>query len=328
MSTQKLISDARRRARAESRETGRSYQAILDEIAHRAGRAGWSAFVLDPAEALPAGNGEEKPATPTFDPDGRQWDEWILGTEQTGRVAAVLGIALVLSTALAPNYVRVDAPYAKETCLGALMLGLGLLVASMWRPGYRTILLGALSWSAPRPMGTKRAVRLIAGMMTRVSLFFLVATSFTEYGPLLMTGARADTIRGYADDVQSHRSIRMEGPRRDTPVASYVAQGDHAQLSIVIADGRLQPRPMRALFMGERLGGQAMSEAMKDNPVVRLAGLVDCTTGRFSLRRVEVAASYDAPAALRKTIRPSSARGAAIDRADVALICHENGAAL
>lgn len=328
MTNQRLISDARRRARAESRETGRPYQTILDEIAHRAGRAGWSAFVLDPAEPVTVDGTDGGPATPTFDPDGRQWDDWILGTEMTGHVPAVLGILLVLAAAFAPNYVRVDAPYAKEGCVVALLLGLGLIVASLWRPGYRTVLLGALSWSAPRPMGRMRAARLVAGMMARVSLFFLVATAFTEFAPLLMTGVRADTLEGYQTDVLSHRTIRLAGPRRDTPVASYAPRGDHARLSIIIADGRLQPRPMRALFVGDRLGGRRMSEALKDSPVLRLAGSVDCASGRFALQRVEAAASYDAPAALTAAVRANGSRGAAIDRADVRLLCHADGEAL
>jgi len=328
MTTQRLISDARRRARAESRETGRPYQTLLDEIAHRAGRSGWSAFVVDPAEPVSVDEGAKEQATPTFDPDGRQWDDWIRSTEMIGHVPALVGVLLVVAAAFAPNYVRVDAPYAKEACVAVLVLGLVLVAIPLWRAGYRTLLLGALSWSAPRPMGVRRAGRLVAGMAARVSLFLIVSTGFTEFGPLLMTGARADTIQGYESDVISHRTIRMQGPRRDTPVASYAALGDHARLSIVVADMRLQPRPMRALFMGDRVGGSRMSEAMKDSPVVRLSGTVDCTTGRFVLKRVEVAASYDAPAALTSPYRSKGGRGAAIDRADVQLLCHAGGASL
>lgn len=328
MTTQRLISDARRRARAESRETGRSYQTILDEIAHRAGRAGWSAFVLDPAEPLPMGAGDEKPAVPRFDPDGRQWDDWILGTEHTGRVPAILGIALVLAAAVSPNYVRVDAPYAKEACMGALMLGLGLLVASLWRPGHRTLLLGVMSWSAPRPMGVRRAIRLVAGMTTRISLFFLVVGLFTEFGPLLMMGARADTIQAYESDVLSHRTIRMEGAPRDTPVASYAAEGDHAKLTIVIVDTRLQPRPMRALFVGDTIGGQSIAEALKDHPVMRFSGILDCRTGRFRARRVEVAESYDAAAAATRPIELHAKRGMATAPEDVRRLCHVEGQTL
>lgn len=49
MTKQRLISDARRRARALSMETGRPYQMLLDDVAQLAGRASWRIFVEDPA---------------------------------------------------------------------------------------------------------------------------------------------------------------------------------------------------------------------------------------------------------------------------------------
>ena len=52
MDRQRLITDARRRAKALSRNDGRPYQTHLDEIAQTAGRADWKAFVIDPG-ALP-----------------------------------------------------------------------------------------------------------------------------------------------------------------------------------------------------------------------------------------------------------------------------------
>lgn len=53
MTNQRLISDARRRARALSVETGRPYQTHLDDVARLAGRADWKAFVADPAPISP-----------------------------------------------------------------------------------------------------------------------------------------------------------------------------------------------------------------------------------------------------------------------------------
>lgn len=49
MTKQRLISDARRRARALSIETGRPYQSHLDDVANLAGRTDWKAFLSDPA---------------------------------------------------------------------------------------------------------------------------------------------------------------------------------------------------------------------------------------------------------------------------------------
>jgi len=328
MTTQKLISDARRRARAESRETGRPYQTILDEIAQRAGRAGWSAFVLDPAEPVPELAEEEAPPQATFDPDGREWDQWILATGQSGRVPMVIGIVMVLAATLAPNYVRVDAPYFKEVCLGGMAFGIGLLFGSIWRPAYRTVLLASLSWSAPRPMGSRRMTMLALIMVTRISVFFLVPAAFTDLGPLLMMGVRADTIQAFESDGLSHRSIRISGMKRDTPVASYRARGNHADLSIVVVDTRLQPRPMRALFMGEDVGGRFISSAMMDSPVIRFVGKLDCSTGRFRASRVEAAASYDAPAGATRPIRLHARQGAPVEPDDVSRICHLEGRSL
>ena len=53
MTKQRLISDARRRARALSIETGRPYQSHLDDVARMAGRQDWKAFVDDPAAMAP-----------------------------------------------------------------------------------------------------------------------------------------------------------------------------------------------------------------------------------------------------------------------------------
>lgn len=63
MTNQRLISDARRRARALSVETGRPYQSHLDDVAHLAGRADWRAFIADPAP-LPALAREASPEVP------------------------------------------------------------------------------------------------------------------------------------------------------------------------------------------------------------------------------------------------------------------------
>jgi len=328
MTTQRLISDARRRARAESRDTGRPYQTILDEIAHRAGRAGWSAFVLDPAEPVPKIAEEEAPPRMTFDPDGREWDQWILATGQSGRVPMIIGIVMVLAATLAPNYVRVDAPYFEELCLGVMAFGIGLLFGSIWRPAYRTALLASLSWSAPRPMGSRRMTMLALIMVMRISVFFIVPAVFTDLGPLLMMGVRADTIQAFESDNFSHRSIRIRGMKRDTPVASYRARGNHADLSIVVVDTRLQPRPMRALFIGEDVGGRDISRAMMDSPVVRFGGRLDCGTGRFHATRVEAAPGYDARATVTRPIRLHARQGAIVEPEDVRRLCHVEGGSL
>lgn len=57
MSNQPLIVAARRRARMLSRNTGKSYQTHLEEIARSAGRADWKAFQQDPAPFPDAAEG-------------------------------------------------------------------------------------------------------------------------------------------------------------------------------------------------------------------------------------------------------------------------------
>ena len=89
MTNQRLISDARRRARALSVETGRPYQTHLDDVARLAGRTDWKAFVADPAPVPPP---SITPASPT-PPSSR--------TGLHRRLACIAGAAIAATVPIA-----------------------------------------------------------------------------------------------------------------------------------------------------------------------------------------------------------------------------------
>jgi hypothetical protein len=89
MTNQRLISDARRRARALSVETGRAYQTHLDDVARLAGRTDWKAFVADPAPLPPPGM-ETNSTPPTATRSGMR-----------SRLACIAGAAIAATIPIA-----------------------------------------------------------------------------------------------------------------------------------------------------------------------------------------------------------------------------------
>lgn len=328
MINQRLISDARRRARKESRDTGRPYQTILEEIARNAGRRDWAAFVLDPAD--PVGpTSDDNVTAQQGSPDKEQtephaekdWFPWIRSAEKGGFVPFMLGIAILIAVFLMPNYVRFSGDFSALACMFTLMTtGIGFIIYSVLHP------IRAGGKDAPpaplsRTLGMKTARRLLYRPLMRLCIAMTVMLILAEYGPLLMSGVRAETLNAYQQDVLSHRRIKIKGLNSAVPVIRVRRVDSRTDLSVVIIDARLLPRPMRDHRMGDDPAGLRMTQALKDNPVVRFTGTLDCTKQRFMATHVEVAPSYDAPAAMTKPLAPARHGGLLIDAGDAYSLC-------
>lgn len=111
MNTQRIISDAKRRAKSLSRTTGRSHQTHLDEIAAAAGRSDWAAFVADPVPLSPIREDDMDESPPSTNARSmthrlRAWLRWRV---LAGAGASAVGLALVvlvLAIASRPLYGR------------------------------------------------------------------------------------------------------------------------------------------------------------------------------------------------------------------------------
>lgn len=233
--TQKLISDAKRRARAESRETGRSYQSLLEDIAHRAGRNGWSAFLLDPAEPIPTAPAVDVPVSLCVEPadaDRKSARQPRIRSGTRRVLAAALLLIIGLSAWTAWDTWRravivsgLNAAYGDERSAAIKMLVPEIATdrdayVAAWRlPGdRRRIYLTYMDW---RPVVRGTVSDAIHDTRVRLGYDRVYVTGARDH-PVFRIQAIVDcrtstltTTGGYlADDYVGRPAIRMGAPRK------------------------------------------------------------------------------------------------------------------
>lgn len=227
MTSQRLISDARRRARALSVETGRPYQSHLDDVARLCGREDWKTFVADPSP-LPASApsiDEACTRSPTSGPD-------VSTSHPRRRTACVMGaLALAALPAMAAAALLRDVSRANEA--SAYATAEATMLAHVRSP-YGDV-------ASPRTMPAR--IEDLGGTRRRVTLLEV-------------------DMRVYGASPFLHRIPGYQG----------------------------------IIFVGDRLGGRRMQDALAAGAVMRTVLEVDCTAGTMRIIAHEAASNMTAPA--------------------------------
>lgn len=310
MDTQRLISDARRRARMLSRRDGRPLQTHLEEIAKAVGRNGWTDFLRNPSELA-----EEAPLAIA---DDMRWHLTYHRTMHWSTLVSIPGFAIIAAfIVLAPRFpdlvlAREDFVY-QTVVLGSMLLAGALALAS------GSAILLTVSWWYARP----RIARLdLAGVWGNVATRFLcvaaVVWGFVAYAPTMVAGPDPADAMSYDSDVRNARHVHVPEMKRDLPISHVERHGGAVDMEVVFIDSRLIPARMRFASMKGIMA--TIGKAHRLHPVVRFGGPFDCSTGRLHVVRIVAADTYASPA--RELVsRPSSKLFLAVSPPDVRHAC-------
>lgn len=328
MTTQRLISDARRRAKQLARASGRPHQNHLDEIAVEAGRADWAAFLADPAVIPDAP--VDGPRSEHLKPDHeieRRIDALVSFWTLPGVIGAIVLVGvLMMSRTRFPLY----GPIADHVTASAMALTFVVMVAmfALCMPALM-VAVGGLAMTFPgkhephleRPM----LVRLWKRIGMRLIAAFLAPVAFLTLFPAIMYSVPLEDISSHERDAAVERRVQIEGMDRPWVLSSSGRRLPEGQeIAVVAIDQRISPPQLRAEIPDERFGPE-IADTFRDHAVLRLRGIVDCDTGRLSVQRIETTDSVTGPAIASAPHRRRGGKGFTFDKQSVATICHPSG---
>jgi hypothetical protein len=309
MSSQRLISDARRRAKQLARVSGRPHQTHLDEIARDCGRLDWQHFIDDPV-ALRADEAEgpavaemTTPACPNGDEERDRTELALLRIGGLGMGMTILGtamMALVMALSVSPI---VSAPIVRDhideaagvvtlvMTSAAMLIGVpAVLVLAM------TVLVtfGRQSWlKFTKPRGRRLFVAW-RGALARAAYAVAVPWLAMLGLPILVASVPIGDVISYQDDVSKGRFIHFADKSRPLAYSSVrILDGGRRAILLTLIDQRTIPRRIRAGFDPKSID-QRIKTKLVDHPVLRAQTELDCATGRLKLRRLEAADSMTA----------------------------------
>lgn len=325
MEKQRLITAARRRAKALSRGDGRSYQAHLDEIAKSVGHVDWTGFVADPRPIEQEGH-ERDPTAGIIDapeagdprngfagrPDraSRHWPAMVAGLNgnmllmQLAAIAILAFYVFCMTSRTAIKLIigneTVFLPAFEFMVIASLYLTIPAAVLSATTLGivtYRTIRHGA------RP--TKEVwARKTFEFVVSAGLAACIWQTVMYIVPNMITSIPVGDVTTMIEDQKNQRVVSFLGGRVPIAYARPSTDRGTSQVAVVMLDSRDTPRNLRGIEP-IRHGGQTMIDSYKDNPIIRMSFTIDCRTGMQEGVTLETARSYRAPAA-HATSLPSS----------------------
>lgn len=308
MSSQRLISDARRRAKQLARASGRPHQTHLDEIARECGRLDWQHFLEDPV-ALRTDSSEGSNATPTMqassndDEDRNRTELALLRISGLGMGATILGTAMMalivalsasplISSSMVRDHIEGTAAVAMFVMTIATMI---ISIPALFVLTLTVLMtVGRQSWlKFTKPKGRQLLMAwrdAIARAAYAVAVPWLVALSI----PLLIASVPVDDVISYQHDVSKGRFIHFADKSRPLAYSSVrILDGDRRAILLTLIDQRTIPRRIRAGFDPESVDPR-IKAMLVDHPVLRAQTELDCGTGRLKLRRLEAADSMTA----------------------------------
>lgn len=356
MSNQRLISDARRRAKALSRANASSYQACLDEVARSAGAEDWNSFLADP-RPLPA-----VVKTPAMDEstmskeasnweavtgDGREfvrtdrnrykdaWNEPIdwKGLSRTMRreshkapIITLLTFAAVLLLFRSPvaHYV-IEMPQTVGLVIlvGPLFVGGVLLGRYLIRSVSGGIILSAVAYERRPRLGIGYWSRLWGDVAIRTALaatlFFGFASGFLDF---TFGTSRADAA-SIADDARATKQVAFAEDMKPLTMGPVSMKGDRSIAEIVIVDQRVTPKALRIRKGFRKFGNEDFVRSTVEHPVLRIKGVVDCRRGTFMKTAMTTADSVAGPAMY--TLPGRGRRWVPLSPSSVPLLCGGDG---
>lgn len=233
MTKQRLISDARRRARTLSVETGRPYQSYLDEVARLAGRADWKAFVADPAVIPEQAIDEDGKARPEAGRGGRTRLACIAGAVMAAAIPVAAAAAILIdSDRMNEQSARVAAestmlshvhpPFVEDAGPRTVPARIEIL-----KGGRRLVTLGILDM---RVAGTSRFLRYLPGHEP----FLFVGSDLADrrMRDELFKGSVMRLVMAVDCKASTARYLRYEAARNMTSTATFaktIRQPAHAR---------------------------------------------------------------------------------------------------
>jgi hypothetical protein len=346
---QRLISDARRRAKSISRANGSSYQSCLDEVAASTGHDGWASFVNEP-RALPEApigtNADEtgtaaegqgpQPHDASAEPKPSIWNEPIdwnrvvdhnLGQSLKGMVIWFVVIASVL--AIGTTRI-VTIPVLQEMTDAGISVLMMSITAIMTLAAFMMIgntVVSAASAVIMTIMAHQRRPRLRLGTWARIWSNVALRGAFTaavffgavNYGPTIMMHVGTEDVLSTGRDAENEKRIHVIQMRRDLILGPVRRMGDKAAVGFVVIDQRLMPKQFRLHRRSEDPNRMALQEALLRHPVLRMTGILDCRNGSYRVRRLEAADTVKTPAAF--VLHHKARRTVTIDPVDLPTIC-------
>jgi len=329
MTSQRLISDARRRAKSLARVSGRSHQIHLDEIAVQAGRADWAAFIADPlpiTESIEADSTEEPHPIERKTPDktgeigDRMLSMWALPAALSGLV--LIGI-LMLSRTRIPLMVD-DVNTAAFVLTMMIMMSMGVICI----PAILMVAAGVMV-TFPSGDNPKLSRHVVVHMWKRIGVRMAIAVvvpaAFFTLFPAIMYSVPLEDISTHEDDAQVARRIRIKGIDESWTLASsgrLLRKGREA--AFVAVDQRISPPQLRARISDDKFGRE-IAETFRDHAILRFRGMVNCDTGRFHIRQVETADRVAGPAIASKAFTPKGGKGYVLEPDSKATVCAPDG---
>ncbi len=338
MSSQRLISNARRRAKQLARVSGRPHQTHLDEIARDCGRLDWQHFIDDPValrtdDAEPSTAASSLPASPGGDEERDRTELALLRIGGLGMGMTILGtvmMALVLALSISPV---MSMPVVKDHIEGAAgVITLTMTAAAMFIgvPALFVLMLtvlmtfGRQSWlKFAKPRGRQLLIAW-RGAITRAGYAVAVPWLAMLGIPMLIATVPVEDVISYQEDVSRGRFIHFADKSRPLAYSSVeILDGDRRAVLLTLIDQRTIPRRIRAGFDPKYID-QRIKGMLVDHPVLRAQTELDCTTGRLRIRQLEAADSMTAAPVVTAPfvrVRKDPYEGMPLDTVSITELC-------
>ncbi|MFZ3481931.1 hypothetical protein [Sphingomonas sp. 3-13AW] len=310
MDDQRLISDARRRARMLSRHDGRPYQTHLDEVARSAGRDDWSAFVVHPCTI---------PDLPSPTPSGEDaWQTRFRNAMQCCSLLTIVGVIILIAlVAFAPSLSAYEHGSTGGGIMGAFAAA--LLCLSIVLAFVAVATFSARWWYSRDRISQGRLALAWLNAATNAAVALGLVCFGPAYLPILIASPSPDDVVSLQTEIDHTQRIWVEQLHSYLPVVG-LSSGPHGvELGLVVVDMRLTARRLRGPTFGGPFPG--LAEALKSHPLARMDGRLDCSTNRLQILRASAADSYEAVPAFTVELPPGSKLFFELTPADVKSLC-------
>lgn len=353
MKNQRLISDARRRAKAISRAETTSYQSCLDEVARSTGAADWTSFVADP-RPLPPFVGKEPPEPGNLKPreskdtvpehefvgtdKNRYKDAWKEPVDwkrlsntfrREGHKAPIITLfmfAMVLLLFRSPlaHYIMEMPPRVGLVILvGPLFMGGALLGFYLLGSITGGVILSVAAYQRRPRLGIAYWSRIWGDVAMRTALAGTLYFGFA-YGSLDLTFGTSQTdAASIAKDARTTRQIEFATDLKPLPMGPVVMGSDRSVAEMVIADFRSTPKALRISSRFRKYDGGDFVRAVAQHPVIRIKGVVDCRHGTFMSTAFTTADTFGGPAMY--TMPKKGRRWVPLAASSMPLLCSGGG---
>ncbi len=125
-------------------------------------------------------------------------------------------------------------------------------------------------------------------------------------------------------DRSGRAAVRIKESELPLPVASTSVVEGRSKFRVVVLDDRLGWASFRKRIVESAgLRADPLTYSFIDNPVIRMAGEMDCRTGRWRAVGLETASSYDSRSAYVRVLERDNGWRKPADPSDVSTLCDD-----